>query len=202
MFLTKRQKQIYDHICEYIQAHGYAPSIDEIRKAFGLSSVATVHKHLKILERKGVLRKIPNQNRGIEIVDGGSDDEVMPELPLLGTIAAGEPIEAVQHDETLSIPEEFFSRGDTFVLKVRGNSMIDEQIRDGDYVIVEKKETAENGEMVVALLNNSEATLKKYYRQQEGTIRLEPANPDLKPIFVHERNLRIQGRIIGILRKY
>lgn len=202
MFLTKKQKEIFDFVREHIQEHSYAPSIDEIRLFFGLSSPATVHKHLRLLEQKGVLRRAPNQSRGLEIIDkeGAAGDYFG--LSLLGTIAAGEPIEAVDLNETISIPEEFFGKENIYVLRVRGNSMIDEQIRDGDYVIVEKKETAENGEMVVALINRSEATLKKYYRQADGVIRLEPANTELKPIFVSEENLQIQGRIIGILRKY
>ena len=199
MFLTKRQKEVFDFVSEYIKENGYAPSIEEIRDAFGLSSVATVHKHLRFLVKKGLLHRSPNQNRGLEIVPPATRKR---KLPLLGTIAAGEPIEAVQSNEQVTIPQELFHRKNTFVLRVRGNSMIDEQIRDGDYVIVEAKETAENGEMVVALINGADATLKKYYRQKDGSIRLEPANSELEPIIVREEDLKIQGRIVGILRKY
>jgi len=196
MFLTRKQKEIFDFVRDYIHSWGYAPSIDEIRRAFKLSSVATVHKHLRLLEQKGMIRRTPNQNRGLEIVDDGNG------LPLLGTIAAGEPIEIVRIDETADIPAELFGKGGAGVFKVRGNSMIGEQICDGDYVIVERKETAENGQMVVALINQNKTTLKKYYRQEDGRIRLEPANPAMESTIVAEKDVQIEGRIIGILRKY
>ena len=200
MFLTKRQSEVLEFVRGYISRRGYAPSIEEIRDFLGLSAVSTVHKHLRFLEEKGLLRRTRHQSRGLELVDGEGDSDYA--LPLLGTIAAGEPMEAMEVNEHLSIPSEFFSSGSTYVLKVRGDSMIGEQIRDGDFVIVEKKETAENGEMVAALVNQSEVTLKKYFRQPDGNIRLEPSNPEMEPIIVPEKDVRVQGRVIGILRKY
>ena len=202
MFLTKRQSEVFEFVRSYLSRRGYAPSIEEIRDFLGLSAVSTVHKHLKFLEEKGLLTRTPHQSRGLELVDQDVESDSDYALPLLGTIAAGEPIEALEVKEHLSIPGEFFSSGNTYVLKVRGNSMIGEQIRDGDFVIIEKKETAENGEMVAALVNQSEVTLKKFFRQPDGNIRLEPANPDLEPIIVPEENVGVQGRVIGILRKY
>jgi len=202
MFLTKRQKEIYEYVRDYITGYGYAPSIEEIRDAFGLSAVSTVHKHLKFLEAKGLIKRTPHQSRGLELTEGGSDSGADYALPMLGTIAAGEPIEAVEISEHMSIPKEFFSSGSTYVLKVRGDSMIEEQIRDGDFVIIEKKDSAENGQMVAALINQSEVTLKTFFRQPDGNIRLEPANSTLEPLIVPEEDVRIQGRVIGILRKY
>ncbi len=204
MYLTKRQKEVLDYLTEYIETYGYAPSIDEIREHFGLGSLATVHKHLLTLERKRVIRREPNQSRSIELVPttdfnrGG-----VVRVPLVGTIAAGEPIEAISEEEKIELPEELLGPGRTYVLKVRGNSMIEEHIRDGDFVIIEERQTAENGQTVVALLNGTDVTLKKYF--DEGTrIRLQPANPDVKPIYVdkNEESLQIQGIVIGILRKY
>ncbi len=204
MYLTKRQKEILDYLKEHIETYGYAPSIDEIRRYFNLGSLATVHKHLLTLERKRVIRREPNQSRSIELAPttdfnrGG-----IVEVPLVGTIAAGEPIEAITEEERIGLPEELLGSGRTYVLRVRGNSMIDEQIRDGDFVIIEERQTAENGETVVALLDGTEATLKKYFDEGER-IRLQPANPDIEPIYVDKKTdrLQIQGIVIGILRKY
>jgi repressor LexA len=204
MYLTKRQKQILDYLTEHIEAYGYAPSIDEIRRHFDLGSLATVHKHLLTLERKRVIRREPNQSRSIELVPttdfnrGG-----IVQVPLVGTIAAGEPIEAIEESEQIGLPEELLGPGRTYVLRVRGNSMIDEQIRDGDFVIVEEAQTAENGRTVVALLDGTDVTLKKYFDEGKR-IRLQPANPELEPIYVDksEDRLEIQGIVIGILRKY
>jgi len=204
MYLTKRQKQVLDYLTEYIETYGYAPSIDEIREHFGLGSLATVHKHLLTLERKRVIRREPNQSRSIELVPttdfnrGG-----VARVPLVGTIAAGEPIEAISEEEKIELPEELLGPGRTYVLKVRGNSMIEEHIRDGDFVIIEERQTAENGQTVVALLNGTDVTLKKYFDEGKR-VRLQPANPDVKPIYVdkNEESLQIQGIVIGILRKY
>jgi repressor LexA len=204
MYLTKRQKQILDFLKEHIELYGYAPSIDEIRKHFELGSLATVHKHLLTLERKRVIRREPNQSRSIELMPttdfnrGG-----MVEAPLMGTIAAGEPIEAIEDQERIALPEELVGDGPTYVLKVRGSSMIDEHIRDGDFVIVEERQTADNGQTVVALLDGRDVTLKKYYDEGEH-IRLQPANPELEPIYLDkkEERLQIQGVVIGLLRKY
>ena len=204
MYLTKRQKEVLDYLTEYIGTYGYAPSIDEIREHFNLGSLATVHKHLLTLERKRVIRREPNQSRSIELVPttefnrGG-----VVRVPLVGTIAAGEPIEAITEEEKIELPEELLGPGRTYVLKVRGNSMIEEHIRDGDFVIIEERQTAENGQTVVALLNGTDVTLKKYFDEGER-IRLQPANPDVKPIYLdkNEESLQIQGVVIGILRKY
>lgn len=202
MPLTKRQREVLDFIADYIKSHRYAPSIEEIRQHFHLGSLATVHKHLKFLEKKKAIKRQAHQSRSIELLP---TDEFsfsrMAEVPLVGTIAAGQPIEAIEVPESLSIPEEMLGRGTTYVLKVRGESMIDEQIRDGDFVIIEERTNAENGETVVALLHDEEATLKKFY--WEGSkVRLQPANPDIEPIIVDAEDVRIQGVVIGLLRKY
>lgn len=204
MYLTKRQKEIYDFIKSFSRQNGFAPSIDEIRRQFGLNSVATVHKHLKFLENKKVIRREPNQRRAIELVpspDIFRMDSV--QVPFLGIIAAGHPIEAIAGEEKITIPEEFLGEGETYVLRVKGNSMIDEQICDGDFVIVENRKTPRNGEVVVALIDRNEVTLKKYYDEGDR-IRLQPANPDMDPIYISKGSgsLEIQGIVIGILRKY
>jgi len=202
MYLTRKQKDVLDFVTDYINSHGYAPSIEEIRQHFRLGSLATVHKHLKFLERKRAIRRHPHQSRSIELLP---TDEFnlsrVAEVPLLGTIAAGQPIEAIEVPETLTIPEEMLGRGNTYVLKVRGDSMIDEQIRDGDFVIIEERAHAEDGETVVALLRGEEATLKKFYRQG-SKVRLQPANPSLEPIIVDAQDVLIRGIVIGLLRKY
>jgi len=199
MYLTKRQKEILDFVREHVQAHGYAPTLQEIGTRFGLSSPATVYKHVEQLVRKGYLRKAPHQGRGIQLVDPEPVRTV--EVPLLGQVAAGRPIEAVIEPETVNLPPNFIGRKPTYVLRVRGNSMIEEQIRDGDLVIVEDRNTADNGETVIALLQGEEATLKKYYRDGR-MIRLQPANPTIEPLFVDENDVRVQGVVIGVLRRY
>ncbi|MGE3842260.1 MAG: transcriptional repressor LexA [Vicinamibacterales bacterium] len=198
--LTKRQREILDYLSDFIQQHGYAPSLEEIGKRFGLSSLATVHKHLTNLQDKGFIRRAWNRSRSVEVVPsrvGGRSIDV----PLLGFVAAGKPIEAVTTSETISVPEDFVGKHDTYVLRVRGDSMIDEQIRDGDFVIVEDRKTAENGEMVVALLESSDVTLKKFYLEN-GHIRLQPANPAMKPLFVAPDHVTVQGVVIGVMRRY
>ncbi len=199
MYLTKRQKEILDYVRDHVGEHGYAPTLQEIGVRFGLSSPATVYKHVEQLVRKGYLRKAPNQGRGIQLVDPEPVRTV--EVPLLGQVAAGRPIEAVTATETLNLPPDFVGRKPTYVLRVRGNSMIDEHIRDGDLVIVEDRTAAENGETVIALLQGERATLKKYYREG-STIRLQPANPTIEHLFVDEADGRIQGVVIGIMRRY
>ena len=203
MYLTKRQKEIFDYIKNFIKRNGYAPSIDEIRRKFDLSSVATVHKHLKYLESKNMIRRAPHQSRAIELVSTPGFNRIEAvQVPLLGTIAAGRPIEAVSTDEKIAIPEELLSGGNTYVLRVKGESMIDEQICDGDFVIIEDRKNARNGEVVVALIDG-EVTLKKYY-DEGAMIRLQPANPEIPPIILDKNadNLRIQGIVIGVMRKY
>jgi len=203
MPLTKRQKEILDYIGGFIEDRGYAPSFEEIAEHFGYSSLATVHEHLSNLERKGYIRKAYNESRSIELVD--RDPSVAPafELPLLGAVAAGLPIEAVSDTESLSVPPDMVRRNrENYVLRVQGDSMIEEQIRDGDYIVVAAQETAEDGQMVVALVEGDSATVKKLYREAGNRVRLQPANPTMTPIVVSADDVRIQGVVVGVIRKY
>ena len=198
--LTKRQKEVLDYLNDFIQQHGYAPSLEEIGRRFGLSSLATVHKHLTNLQEKGFIKRAWNRSRSVEMVPTRTGGRSI-ELPLLGYVAAGSPIEAVAGTETIAVPENLVGKRDSYVLRVKGDSMIDEQIRDGDYVIVEDRRTAENGEMVIAMLHGSDVTLKKLYRDQ-GRIRLQPANPAIQPILASPDDVQIQGVVVGVMRKY
>ena len=202
MPLTKRQKEILDYIGSFIEDRGYAPSFEEIAESFGYSSLATVHEHLSNLERKGYIRKSYNESRSIELV--GRETAVPSiELPLLGAVAAGLPIEAIGDNETLAVPPDMVSRRrDNYVLRVEGNSMIEEQIRDGDYIVVQAQDTAEDGQMVVALVSGEAATVKKLYREGGGRVRLQPANPTMDPIIVPAAEVRVQGVVVGVIRKY
>lgn len=200
MHLTKRQKEIYTFIQEHIRRKGYAPSIMEIGRKFRLSSPATVHKHLTHLEEKGLIRRHQHQSRAIEIAEDLREKLFKRQYPLLGRIAAGRPIEALENRESLSILPEDHDK-DVYVLRVKGQSMIDDHIQDGDYVIVERRDHAINGETVVALLDNENATLKRFYREEDH-IRLQPSNPDMQPIRVKDGDLKIQGVVIGVLRKF
>jgi repressor LexA len=201
MHLTRRQKEILDYLTEYIGSQGYAPTIEEIGQHFGLSSLATVHKHLTNLQEKGLIKRAWNRSRALELVPAGVTVRAV-EVPLLGRVAAGAPIEAIEATETIFVPEDMLGHGRTYVLQVKGDSMIEEQIRDGDYVIVEDRQAARDGEMVIALLGGDSATLKKFYRESGGVIRLQPANSAMKPIFVDEEDIRVRGVVIGVLRKY
>jgi len=198
--LTKRQREILDYLTEFIEQHGYAPSLEEIGRRFNLSSLATVHKHLTNLQEKGFIKRAWNRSRSVELVPTRTGNRAV-ELPLLGYVAAGVPIEAIPGQEVIAVPETLASARDSYVLRVRGNSMIDEQIRDGDFVIVEDRKTAENGEMVVALLRGYEVTLKKFYREN-GRVRLQPANPTLQPLVVDAAEVQVQGVVVGMMRKY
>jgi repressor LexA len=198
--LTKRQREILDYLQEFIQQHGYAPSLEEVGRRFGLSSLATVHKHLTNLQEKGFIRRSWNRSRSVELLPGRVGQRAV-ELPLLGYVAAGHPIEAVAGSETIAVPEDLVGRRETYVLRVKGDSMIDEQIRDGDYVIVEDRKTADNGEMVIALVRGLDVTLKKFYREQ-GRVRLQPANPAMQPILLDATHVQVQGVVIGVMRKY
>jgi len=197
MHLTKRQREIYEYLRDHIRSRGYAPSIAEIGKQFHLSSPATVHKHISHLEKKGLILKQQNLSRAIEVV---------PELgyaasyPMLGEIAAGKPIEALDQQEVVELLPDDRNK-DIFVLRVKGNSMIEDHIQSGDYVIVERRNVAENGETVVALIDNDRATLKRFYREN-ARIRLQPAHPDMKPIYLREGDFTIQGVVISVLRKF
>ena len=202
MPLTKRQKEILDHIDGFIDERGYAPSFEEIAHHFGYSSLATVHEHLSNLERKGYIRKSYNESRSIELVKPDVGPQAV-ELPLYGNVAAGAPIEAISGTETLAVPPDMVRRGrNNYVLKVQGDSMIDEQIRDGDYIVVSSQETAENGQMVVALVDGEAATVKKLYREPGNRIRLQPANERMDPIVVDARQVQVQGVVVGVIRKY
>ena len=202
MPLTKRQKEILDYIEGFIAERGYAPSFEEIAESFGYSSLATVHEHLSNLERKGYIRKSYNESRSIELVRAGTGAPTM-ELPLLGAVAAGLPIEAIPDTDTVAVPPDMVRRQkENYVLRVEGNSMIEEQIRDGDYIVVQAQQNAEDGEMVVALVGGDSATVKKLYREAGGRIRLQPANPTMEPIIVDARDVQIQGIVVGVIRKY
>ncbi len=206
MALTKRQKQIYDYIADFVQRNGYSPSFEEIGEGMGLSSLATVHKHVSNLEKKGLLKRDYNRSRSIDVLPPkGSLKKSMVTppvtLPLMGRIAAGRPIEAVENPETLSLADFTGSGKDVYVLRVVGESMQDEHIVEGDYVIVESTKTARDGEIIVALVDGSDATLKRIYREGEK-IRLQPSNAKMQPIVVPAQNVDIQGRVIGVLRKY
>jgi repressor LexA len=201
MHLTRRQKEILDFVASHIAGKGYAPTIEEIGDNFGLSSLATVHKHLANLQEKGLIKRAWNRSRALELIPSEMTVRAV-ELPLMGRVAAGSPIEAVQSTETIWVPEDMIGRGQTYVLQVKGESMIEEQIRDGDYVIVEDRDTARDGEMVIALLDGENVTLKKMYREAGGRVRLQPANSQMDPLYVDAARLRIQGVVIGVLRKY
>jgi repressor LexA len=202
MPLTKRQKEILDFLRDYLEEHGYAPSYEEIAQHFAYGSLATVHEHLENLQRKGYIRKSYNESRSIELVPTGTRIGAV-ELPLLGVVAAGLPIEAIEDRETIAVPEELLGRGgQNYVLRVKGDSMIDEQIRDGDYVIVNARQTAENGDMVVALVHGDSATVKKFYREPDGRVRLQPANPEMPPLYFDAADVRIQGVVVGVIRRY
>jgi len=200
MTLTKRQKEILDFIEQGIRDHGYAPTLEEIGQHFRLRSLATVHKHVSNLEAKGLIKRKWNHSRAIELVDSKRKPAGV-ELPLLGHVAAGSPIEAIEGTDTIDVPESFVRRRNTYVLKVRGESMIDEGILDGDLIVVEEKPEPNNGEMVVASIDG-EATVKRFYREPRGQIRLQPANANFKPIMVHDRDLQIRGVVVAVLRRY
>ena len=201
MVLTKKQRRVMDYIGSFQELNGYSPSYEEIADGLGYRSKGTVHKHLKHLVEKGMITKQWNRSRSIELVSEPSEIKAV-NLPLLGLVAAGEPIVAIEDPtEEISVPEDMIGFGDHYVLKVRGNSMIDEQIRDGDYVIVEERSYAETGETVVALVGGEEATIKKFY-PENGKIRLQPANEKMLPLILPAHNVQIKGVVIGILRKY
>ena len=200
--IYKRQSQILDFIRQNIQSTGSAPTLKEIANAIGVSSLATIHEHLTALENKNLIKRKLGKTRAIDLVNQNVGfDEKGLDVSVLGFIAAGAPIEPyTDPNATLSIPSSFITgKKRTYVLKVKGESMIEEQIRDGDYVVVEQSENANNGDIVVALLDNGMATLKRFFKETTR-IRLEPANSKMSPIFV--KNVRIQGRVVGLIRRY
>jgi repressor LexA len=207
MALTKRQKEVLNYLVGFLDKNGYSPSFEEIARALKLTSLATVHKHLSTLEKKGFIRRGYNQSRSIEVVQLPKPireeilDRHVVELPLAGRIAAGRPLEAVEEHETISLAD--FARGqNTYVLQVKGESMQDDHILDGDYIVVEQTQVANPGEIVVALVGEDEATVKRFYREPGGRIRLQPANVHMSPIVVPATDVKIQGKVVGVLRKY
>jgi len=207
MPLTKRQKEVLDYLVAFETKHGYAPSFEEIGRGMKLTSLATVHKHITTLEKKGFIRRGYNQSRSIEIVQLPKPvkeqviERKVQELPLVGRIAAGRPLEAIEERETLSLGD-FARGGNSYVLQVKGNSMIEDHILDGDYVVCEQTQLANAGDIVVALVGGEQATLKRFYRDVPGKVRLQPANSQMAPIIVSANDVKIQGRVIGVLRKY
>lgn len=233
MALTRRQKQVLDLLVTFINRNGYSPSFEEIASGLRVSSLATVHKHMQTLEKKGFIRRGYNQSRSVEVVAlpgaipftrtpvlpmppqrlNGQDGETHStigapsplgnmEFPLLGRIAAGQPVEAIPNPETFSFGDFSSGKGNVYVLRVKGDSMIEDHICDGDYILVEGSNSAENGEIVVALIEGTDATLKRFFREPGAMIRLQPANSQMDAIILPARDVKIQGRVIGVLRKY
>lgn len=203
--LYKKQRQIIDFISQYIQKNGSSPTLQEIADAMGLSSLATVHEHLQALAKKGVIRRFEGSVRGIEIINDSFNTSLNAiELPIVGFIAAGEPIDAQEQpiDTILVSADLVSSTHRCYVLQVRGDSMIEEGIFDGDNVVIQHQTNANNGDIVVALLDDGFATLKKYFFESSTRVRLQPANKNMDPIYVHPKNLKIQGKVTGIVRKY
>jgi repressor LexA len=196
--LTKRQREILDYLQDFIQQHGYAPSLEEIGRRFGLSSLATVHKHLTNLQEKGFIRRSWNRSRSVELLPSRGAGRAV-EVPLLGYFAAGMPIEAVAGTESIAIPEALISgKRDTYVLRVRGDSMIEAHIADGDFVLIRPQSTARNGDIVVAQVEENAVTLKRFFKEKDK-IRLQPANANYPPQFYDD--VRIQGKLIGVIRR-
>lgn len=201
MPVTARQRQVLEFISRYQDTHNQPPTIAEIGKQFKMSSSASVHSILTALEREGLIKRIPNVSRGIQLIEQETANDSY-EIPLLGTVAAGQPIEAILTHDTIAVPRDMVGQGRTFALRVRGDSMIEENIQDGDTIIVSAQRTAQNGQMVVALIDGNYATVKKFYREPDF-IRLEPANPQFKPIFIKTpERIEIQGIVRGLIRRY
>jgi len=206
MALTRKQKRVLDFLVGFINRRRYSPSFEEIADGLRLNSVATVHKHLQTLEKKGFIRRGYNQSRSIEIVQlpRSVREEAarhVHDLPLLGRIAAGQPVETVENPETISLGD-FTRSKNVYVLEVKGDSMIEDHILEGDYILVEQTENANNRDIVVALVGEQETTLKRFFREPGGKVRLQPANAAMPPIVLPARDVQIQGRVIGILRRY
>jgi repressor LexA len=205
MALTKRQKEVVEFIAKFVDENTYSPSYEEIARGLNLASLATVHKHINALEAKHYLKRGFNQSRSLDVAPKYLQEQRRQrgpfEIPLLGRIAAGQPMEAIETRATISFAD-FAKSAETFALEVRGDSMIDDHICDGDMILVEKTADARDGEIVVALVNGADATLKRMYREPGGLIRLQPANSHMSPIYVHPRDLQIQGRLLAVLRKY
>jgi repressor LexA len=208
MALTKRQKQVLDFLADFVEKNGYSPSYDEIAQALELASLATVHKHVSALEAKHYLRRSFNQSRSLEVSSKYLEERREHQtsrtdltVPLLGRIAAGSPVEAIASNESLNFAD-FIGKSETYALEVRGESMIDDHICNGDYVLVEKVQEVKDGDIVVALVDGMETTLKRLYREADGMVRLQPANSAMQPIMVSSATLDVQGRVLAVLRKY
>lgn len=211
-YLTERQRDILNFIREFQKSRGIAPTHREICDHFGFSSYGTVYKHLSLLEKKGLIRRDWNQKRGVEVVDQPEKSDSPPtrrdsgagaavrELPLFGYIAAGKPLDVDVSDEMIAVPEHLTTRGENYVLKVRGDSMVDDGILDGDLVIIARRELADNGEMVVANVSG-EVTLKRLYREGDR-VRLQPANSMMSPIYAAARDVAVQGVVVGLMRRF
>lgn len=198
--LTKRQKEILDYIEESIAGNGYAPTLEEIGERFELRSMATVHKHLSNLEEKGLIRRKWNHSRAIEVTDTRVKSPSVT-IPLLGRVAAGRPIEAIEGSDTIDVPPSILGKRDCYALRVTGDSMMEEGILDGDVIIVEERPDPRNGDCVVATVEG-EATVKRFYREKNGSVRLQPSNSAYKPILVSGGDLKIRGAVVGLVRRY
>lgn len=198
MPVTRRQKQILDFLTAYRRRHGYSPSIEEIRDHLGLSAVSTVHRHLENMAAEGLITREKHRTRSAAPRRAGEAGSV--EVPLLGQVAAGAPIEAYPVPETVALPEDLV-RGESYALRVRGDSMIEDGILEGDTIIVERRETARDGEVVVALVDGAEVTVKRWFREGRS-IRLQPANAAMQPIVVDEAEVQVQGVVVGLMRKF
>lgn len=208
MALTRRQKEVMDFLKGFIEKNGYSPSYEEVAAGLGLASLATVHKHIQALEAKQYLRRSYNHSRSLEIGERYLSEEkarVQPDrdgsVPLLGRIAAGAPVEAIPNPEPLHF-SDFVKDKDTYALQVRGDSMIEDHICNGDFVLVEKTDSVKNGDIVVALVDGTDATLKRYYLEPDGRVRLQPANSSMAPILLNRGQLQVQGRLLAVMRKY
>jgi repressor LexA len=201
MAITRRQKEVLDFLTQFVQQNGYSPSYEEIARGLDLSSLATVHKHITNLQTKGLLQRAHNRSRSIDVLPARSSKRSFSDrLPLMGRIAAGQPVEAIETAESISLGDIIGNR-EVFALEVRGESMRDEHIVSGDYVLVERTKTAREGEIIVALVDGTDATLKRFYREG-NMIRLQPSNAEMAPIFAPAASVTIQGKVLGILRKY
>lgn len=209
MALTRRQKEVLDFISGFVQRNGFSPSYEEIAEGLGLASLATVHKHIQALELKSYLKRGFNQSRSIELAPKYFQDAKLftppaaraPVVPLMGRIAAGAPVEAIAGEASLEF-SDFAGDPGTYALEVRGESMIDDHICSGDYVLIKKTQDVRDGDIVVALVHGSETTLKRFFREPDGRVRLQPANAAMQPIYVRAEELDIQGKLLAVLRKY
>jgi repressor LexA len=209
--LTRRQKEVLDFIVGFVEENGYSPSYEELARGLNLASVATVHKHIEALESRGYLRRSFNQSRSVEVSpkyvqerrksQQAHQAQQLLGVPLAGRIAAGRPVEAVEGRDTLQFGD-FTGTGETYALEVAGDSMIDDHICNGDFVLIDKTKEANPGDIVVALVDGMETTLKRFYREPGDQVRLQPANASMEPIVVDAARVQIQGRLLAVMRKY